>query len=381
MSRLLFLPLLLLAFAGHAAPLKLAVVLDQNESPSDPKTDQRYRNFAAEVEKAIGEPVRLQYFRQAFTAIKDARGGALDLVFGPAHVIANISKFKYEPILKSNETISAAFVAAPGYKGDLAAKSNGRLGMPNYESLLGGMARSEINSRGLAKTDFTQIRFHNIPEAPLYGLKIGSYDLAVASSDEAKNWAAANNGRIVFTTPAVPLRAMSVKPESVPPALQQKLVSALTKSNALNLAMSAATPADFKGIASMLNTTPTSLPGARIVTAAETKDLIAKGIPVYDVRLQEEYDHGHIPGSIFVPYAEASAKEVGFEPAEDKFDLSKLPADKNATFIMYCDGTICWKSYKSTQMAIKNGWKNAIWFRGGFPEWRDSGMPVEAKKK
>jgi rhodanese-related sulfurtransferase len=48
---------------------------------------------------------------------------------------------------------------------------------------------------------------------------------------------------------------------------------------------------------------------------------------------------------------------------------------------MYCDGTICWKSYKSAQMAIKNGWKNVIWFRGGFPEWKESGMPIEAKKK
>lgn len=381
MNRLVLFPLLLISAAAHAAPLTLGVVLDQNESFTDSKTDQRYRGFATEIEKAVGEPVRLQYFRRAFAAIKDARDGSLDMVFGPAHVIANISKFKYEPILKSNETISASFVAAPNYKGDLAAKSNARLGVPDYESLLGGMARSEINSRGLAKTDFAQIRFHTIPEAPLYGLKIGSYDLAVASNDEARNWAGANNGRIVFTTPPVPLRAMSVKPESIPPALQQKLVGALRKGNALNLAMSAATSADFKGIASMLNTTPTSLPGARIVSAAETRDLMAKGIKVYDVRLQEEYDHGHIPGSLLVPYGEASAKEVGFDPAEDKFDLSKLPPDKNATFIMYCDGTICWKSYKSAQMAIKNGWKNVIWFRGGFPEWKESGMPVEAKKK
>ena len=68
-------------------------------------------------------------------------------------------------------------------------------------------------------------------------------------------------------------------------------------------------------------------------------------------------------------------------PLVDKFDLSKLPADKNTTFIMYCDGTICWKSYKSAQMAIKNGWKNVIWFRGGFPEWKETGMPVETGKK
>jgi rhodanese-related sulfurtransferase len=32
-------------------------------------------------------------------------------------------------------------------------------------------------------------------------------------------------------------------------------------------------------------------------------------------------------------------------------------------------------------MAIKNGWKNVIWYRGGMPEWREAGFPVEAKKK
>ena len=161
----------------------------------------------------------------------------------------------------------------------------------------------------------------------------------------------------------------------------KRLVAGLKKGNALNLTMSAATPADFKGIASMLNTTPTSLPGAKIVSAAEAKALIAGGMTIYDVRLPEEYEHAHIPGATFLEYKEVSPKEVGFDPSEDKFDLSKLPADKNTAFMMYCDGTICWKSYKSATMAIQNGWKNVIWYRGGMPEWREAGFPVESKKK
>jgi len=102
---------------------------------------------------------------------------------------------------------------------------------------------------------------------------------------------------------------------------------------------------------------------------------------IYDVRLPEEFEHAHIPGATFLEYKEVSPKEVGFDPGEDKFDLSKLPADKNAAFMMYCDGTICWKSYKSATMAIQNGWKNVIWYRGGMPEWRAAGFPVESGKK
>lgn len=379
MRRLAILPLLLVSAFAQAGPLVLGVVLDQNESFTNEETNQRYRAFASEVERALGQPVRMQYYTRGFSAIKHAKDGTLDMVFGPAQVIANISKFKFEPILKSNEMAAAAFVAGPNYKGTLAAKSGAKLGVPDYESLMGGIARSEINSRGLAKSDFAEIKFHRMAEAPLYGLKLGRYDLAVASADEAKAWTASNGGRIISTSASVPLRALSIKSDSVPAAAQQKLAATLQRENSLKLALSTATKADFKSVASMLNTTPTTLPGARVISAAEAKSLIEKGIPVYDVRVKEEYNSAHVPGAISVPYVEGSAKEVGFDPADDQFALNRLPKDKNAAFMMYCDGTICWKSYKSAVTAIQAGWKNVYWFRGGFPEWKQAGFPIESK--
>lgn len=381
MRRLALIPLLLASALVHAAPLTLGVVLDQNESITDFDTTKRYRAFSNEVERAVGQPVRLQYYKNGFTAIKQAKEGTLDMVFGPSQIIANIGKFKFEPILKSNEVTAAAFVAGPNYKGSLSVNSRARLGVPDYESLMGGIARSEINSRGLSKADFAEIKFHRMAEAPLYGLKLGRYDLAVASAEDAKAWTAANGGRIVLTSASVPLRALSVQPETVAPDVQQKLAAGLQKGNSLNLALSSATKADFKSVASMLNTTPTALPGAKVINAAETRDLIAKGVPVFDVRVEEEYKNAHVPGAISIPYKESSAKEVGFDPADDQFALNKLPKDKNAPLVMYCDGTICWKSYKSATMAIKAGWRNVYWFRGGFPEWKESGMPIIAKKE
>ncbi len=379
--RFTLLPLVLVSALAQAEPLTLGVVLDQNESISDTGTNQRYRAFVRDVERAVGQPVRMQYYTRGFSAIKHAKDGTLDMVFGPAQVIANIGKFKFEPILKSSEMTAAAFVAGPSFKGNLAMKSGARLGVPDYESLMGGMARSEINSRGLSKRDFAEIKFHRMAEAPLYGLKLGRYDLAVASAEEAKNWTASNGGRIVFTTTPVPLRALSVQPDRVNAGMQQKLSAGLKKNNSLQLALAAATKADFKSVASMLNTTPTALPGAKVIGATETRALMAQGVPVYDVRVDDEYDQAHVPGAISVPYKEGSAKEVGFDPADDQFALNKLPKDKNAPFVMYCDGTICWKSYKSSVMAIQAGWKNVYWFRGGFPEWKEAGMPVIARKE
>lgn len=380
MLRLAILPLLLASAFVQAAPLTLGVVLDQNESLTDFDTTQRYRAFSNQVERSVGQPVRLQYYTKAFLAIKRAKDGELDMVFGPAQVIANIGKLKFEPILKTEQTTAASFVAAPDFKGNLSAKSGARLGLPDYESVMGSLARSEIISRGLAKGDFTEIKFHRMADAPLYGLKLGRYDLAVASAEEAKTWTAANGGRIVYTSAAVPLRALSVKSEAVSPAALQKLASALQNNNSLKLALATASKADFKGVASMLNTTPTSLPGARVITAVEARDLMAKGIPIYDVRSDEAYKKGYVPGSIHVPYDEASAKEVDFDPADDKFSLNRLPKDKNAPLIMFCDGSVCWRSYKSAVMAIKAGWKNIYWFRGGFPEWKEAGFAIAKKE-
>jgi len=380
MLRYSLVPLILLASIAHAEPLTLGIVLDQNESFSDQDTSQRYRAFVRDVEKSVGEPVRLQYFKSGFAAIKSAKDGSLDMVFGPSQVIANIGRFKFEPILKTEAMTAASFVAGPNYTGSLKAKSGAKLGLPDYESLVGGIARSEINSRGLAKADFSEMKFHRMAEAPLYGLKIGRYDLAVATAEEAKTWTAANGGRIVSTSASVPVRGLSVQTERVSANAQQKLATSLQKGNSLNLALNSASKADFKSVASMLNATPTSLPGAKIISAAEAKMLIAKGVPVYDVRDDEEFKKAHVPSSISVPYKEGSAKEVDFDRGDDQFALNKLPKDKNAPFMMYCDGTICWKSYKSAVMAIEAGWKNVYWFRGGFPEWKEAGLPIEEKK-
>jgi rhodanese-related sulfurtransferase len=379
MLRYALIPLMLLAGTAQAAPLTLGIVLDQHESLADPATTQRYRAFVKDVEKSIGEPVRMQYYTRGFAALKQARDGNLDMVFGPAQVIANLGRFKFEPLLKSDETTAAAFVAGPNFNGALAAKSGARLGVPDYESLMGGIARSEINSRGLSKADFAEMKFHRMAEAPLFGLKIGRYDLAVATEEEAKTWTAANGGRIVFTSASVPLRALSVLPDTVSASAQKRLSTSLQNGNSLNLALSTASRNDFKIVGSMLNTTPTVLPGAKVITAAEAQALIAKGMAVYDVRVEEEFEKAHIPGARSLTYKEGSAKEVGFDPGDDQWTLSRLPKDKATPFIVYCDGTICWRGYKSAVMAIKAGYKNVHWFRGGFPEWREAGLPTVTK--
>lgn len=122
---------------------------------------------------------------------------------------------------------------------------------------------------------------------------------------------------------------------------------------------------------------PDKVSGATIVTADKAKELIAKGVAVFDVRSANEFAEGHIKGAKLVAYKEKSAKVADFDAAADQFELAKLPADKNAEMIFYCNGLDCWKSYKATVTAVKAGYKKVYWLRGGLPEWKSKGGAVE----
>ena len=123
--------------------------------------------------------------------------------------------------------------------------------------------------------------------------------------------------------------------------------------------------------------TPGSLKGATLVDAAKAKSLIDAGTKVVDARVANEYAEAHIKVAIRVPYKEKSAKSADFDASQDSIDLSKLPSDKNAGLVFYCNGAECWKGYKAASAAIKAGYKTVYWLRLGLPEWKSKGYPIE----
>ena len=123
--------------------------------------------------------------------------------------------------------------------------------------------------------------------------------------------------------------------------------------------------------------TPESIAGITIVKAEEVQKLMQAGVPVIDTRVANEYAEEHIRGSRNVPYKEKSPKAVTFDASQDSFDLAKLPADKNAPVIFYCNAGECWKSYKASVVASRAGYKKISWFRGGMPEWKSKKLPSE----
>lgn len=131
------------------------------------------------------------------------------------------------------------------------------------------------------------------------------------------------------------------------------------------------------GLSAHASETPKSLAGVKLVGAEEVKKMLDAGVPVIDTRVATEYADKTIKGAKSVPYREKSAKDVGFDASQDQFDLAKLPADKKAPVVMFCNAGECWKSYKASVVAVKAGYTNVHWFRGGMPEWTSKGLPTQ----
>jgi rhodanese-related sulfurtransferase len=81
-----------------------------------------------------------------------------------------------------------------------------------------------------------------------------------------------------------------------------------------------------------------------------------------DVRPREEYEAGHIPGSVSVPLGEL------------KQTLESLPQD--AEIVAYCRGPYCVLAPQALTLLHRSGFR-ARRFEEGLPEWREAGLPVE----
>ena len=133
----------------------------------------------------------------------------------------------------------------------------------------------------------------------------------------------------------------------------------------------------FSAHTALAGETPAALTGAKLITAEEAAKAIGGGAVLIDTRVANEYAEGHIKGALSVPYREKSAKSADFDASSDRFDLGKLPPDKAAFIVLYCNGPECWKSYKAAVVAIKGGYSNIHWYRPGFPDWKAKGLPID----
>ncbi len=85
-------------------------------------------------------------------------------------------------------------------------------------------------------------------------------------------------------------------------------------------------------------------------------------VTVIDVRPEEEYAAGHLPGAVNIP------------PQELEQRLQLLDAGQQ--IVAYCRGSHCVYSYNAVHQLRERGF-TASRLEDGFPEWKGAGYPVE----
>ena len=89
-------------------------------------------------------------------------------------------------------------------------------------------------------------------------------------------------------------------------------------------------------------------------------------VTVLDVRPEEEYAAGHVPGAVNIPLQELEQrlKELG--------NLN----DENREIVAYCRGPHCVLAFDAVARLREKG-LNARRMEDGYPEWKTAGLPVE----
>jgi rhodanese-related sulfurtransferase/DNA-binding MarR family transcriptional regulator len=98
------------------------------------------------------------------------------------------------------------------------------------------------------------------------------------------------------------------------------------------------------------------------VSRDELVDRLRSGTAtVLDVRPEDEFRQGHLPGALNIPLAELERR------------LAELPADRE--IVAYCRGPWCVLSFEAVAALRQQGYQ-ARRLEDGFPEWKVSGLPV-----
>jgi hydroxyacylglutathione hydrolase len=102
---------------------------------------------------------------------------------------------------------------------------------------------------------------------------------------------------------------------------------------------------------------------AEISPQQASKIVASDNAIIIDVRTQEEWDAGHIPGAIHIPLSEVKGRLDDFKIYEDK------------TLVMQCHSGK--RSAKAANILLDAGFNNVSNLKGGIMAWKAEKLPIE----
>jgi rhodanese-related sulfurtransferase len=342
-----------------------------------------YRAWKSAVESALRKDKLTPAVALSTDATADlatTRSRLHDIFVAPAHVIGSALRYGYTPVVGWDAPVQAVLVVPKDSPVQSLQDASGkRLGLPTQDSIVTYLVRGEVNAANTTiKRHFASVFETRYQDALLPCLQVRRCDVVAVERAVYDRWVAAGEPvRAVMESKPSPALSVAVRdgsginPDTVRAALAES--GAITQ----GIKLTSLAKRDFDYVATLGYFTPRALPGAKVVDAQTVAQLLQSGAQYIDTRTDKEFAAGRVPGAKLVPYVEKSPKEADYDPAADQFDLTKLPANKAAPLIFACNGAECWKSFKASHAAVKAGYTQVHWFRGGFPEWRSAGLKIE----
>jgi adenylyltransferase/sulfurtransferase len=100
------------------------------------------------------------------------------------------------------------------------------------------------------------------------------------------------------------------------------------------------------------------------IDATQARDRIESGEPVVvDVREQDEWDEGHIPGAVHVPRGHLESR------------IERLAPDPARPIVVYCSAGN--RSAFAAKTLTDLGYDDVVSLAGGFTDWKRNGFPVQ----
>ncbi len=381
MGRKLVLGFAAMCFATAAAASELKVMVGVDPSDRESLVVSLI-DMQLTLSKAIGQQVHAYKSQDLGDVMRSTRTGEYDIYIAPAHVAASALAHGYSLIGSTDRDEIYQFVARPGSKSPVDVKG-GKIYLTQQDSVGAYMARGMLNEAGQSLKMFHDVLYRTTSGAGLFAIDTGLVDATVAKRADVDSWVQQNKSKaaVLLSSRSVPGGMSVVVKNSLPEATRARLESWLLSPGGALTGIGKVSyhsdVANYKYVAALGNWTPSQLPGVTLVTAAQVVEMQQRGVPVIDVRLAKEYHEKHIRGAASIPYAEKSLKDVAFDSAVDQWAGPEM-LDKTQPVIFHCNGPECWKSYKASKVALDKGFKTVYWFRGGFPEWENTGLAVES---
>ena len=125
--------------------------------------------------------------------------------------------------------------------------------------------------------------------------------------------------------------------------------------------------------------TPTSIPGGKVVGTRQLAQWMQgqQGQQGKVLLLHAIGSPQHLPHAI--PVAPASQGGSFDDQVQREFGQYLEQAtggDRSRLIVTYCAGVECWGSYNAALRAIRMGYTNVHWYRGGVEAWGQAGLPV-----